>query len=246
MKFLIKKNVQTFKADINNLGGYRYTGEKLSSKIANKKISNCIEKFFDFNDKVVLDCGCGDGSYTLEFIKLGAKNVIGMDPVDNAIQIAKSKSVQEKLENKISFFVGDIYAIQDAQRSRNLGQIDVVILRGVLHHLSDQMSAIASIAKISNNVIIMEPNGSNPILKIIEKTSQYHIDHEEQSFSFSEIKKWLSHAGFKDIKHRYINLVPFFCPDWFAMLADFLTPIIERIPLLRKFACGQIMLIASK
>ena len=76
--------------------------------------------------------------------------------------------------------------------------------------------------------------------------SQYHIEHEEQSFSFHEIKMWLIHAGFRDIKHKYINLVPFFCPDWFARLADFLTPIVDKIPILRRFVCGQIMIISKR
>ncbi len=60
------------------------------------------------------------------------------------------------------------------------------------------------------------------------------------------MQEWLTHAGFKNIKHKYINLVPFFCPDWFARVADFVTPIVEKIPTLRKFACGQILIVAKK
>lgn len=239
----IKNNVSQFDKDVSNLGGYQYTGNKLSSVIANKRMSRAVKEIFNFTNQTVLDCGCGDGKYTHDYIEFGASLVVAIDPAKNAIETA----IAQIKNPKIVFSVGDVYNLKtNPIIIKQKIPLDVGVLRGVLHHVSDQKLAVESVAVVVDCLIVLEPNGSNPVLKVIEKKSQYHIDHEEQSFTFKEIKAWLTRAGFKDIKHRYINLVPFFCPDWFAKLADFLTPIVENIPILRKFVCGQIILVAKR
>jgi 2-polyprenyl-3-methyl-5-hydroxy-6-metoxy-1,4-benzoquinol methylase len=239
----IKKNVSQFDKDAADLGGYEYSGNKLSSILANKRMNDAVEGFFNFSNQTILDCGCGDGKFTKNYIKLGAKRVVAVDPAKKAIETA----IANNCNDNVVFSVGDVYNLKShpeiiAQKT----SFDVAILRGVLHHVSDQALAVKKISEISNSILILEPNGSNPVLKIIEKVSKYHIEHEEQSFNLKKIKKWLLYEGFTSIKHKYINLVPFFCPDWFAKCADFLTPTFEKIPLLRVFACGQIIIVASK
>jgi SAM-dependent methyltransferase len=239
----IKKNVNQFEKDVCSIGGYQYTGNKLSSLIANKRMSDAVKEIFNFTNQTVLDCGCGDGKYTQDYMDFGASRVVAIDPAKNAI----GRAMLQIKDPKIVFSVGDIYNLKNHPVIMNQkSNFNVGVLRGVLHHVSDQRLAVENVAGVVDSLIILEPNGSNPVLKVIEKNSQYHIEHEEQSFSFKEIKVWLTHAGFKHIKHSYINLVPFFCPDWFARMADLLTPIFEKIPVLRRFVCGQVIIFASK
>jgi SAM-dependent methyltransferase len=239
----IKKNVNQFDRDVELGGGYQYTGAKLSSILANQRMSDSVKTFLNFSESSVLDCGCGDGKYTKDYIDFGASSVLALDPAGKAIE---SASKANNYEN-IKFAVGDVYSLNTNNEIKNRNQLyDIAVLRGVLHHVSDQSLAVKSVAQVSNAILILEPNGNNPALKIIEKVSKYHIEHEEQSFTLKQFKKWLKDAGYSQIKHKYINLVPFFCPDWFAKLANFLTPLVERIPILRVFLCGQIMIIASK
>jgi 2-polyprenyl-3-methyl-5-hydroxy-6-metoxy-1,4-benzoquinol methylase len=47
-----------------------YTAES-SAQLANARISQSIAESYDFSGKRILDLGCGDGTYTLEFL-LGA------------------------------------------------------------------------------------------------------------------------------------------------------------------------------
>lgn len=238
----IKKNVSQFDQDVLSGGGYQYTGSKLSSFLANKRMSDSIKSFFDFTSLSVLDCGCGDGKYTKDYIEFGASSVLGLDPAKKAIESASKSNNHES----IRFAVGDVYKLNTHEEINKRNFIfDIAVLRGVLHHVSDQSLAVKSVAQVANSILILEPNGSNPVLKLIEKLSRYHVDHEEQSFTLNQIKRWLRDADYCQIQHKYINLVPFFCPDWFAKLADFLTPIFEKIPLLRVFLCGQIILIAK-
>jgi hypothetical protein len=43
--------------------------------------------------------------------------------------------------------------------------------------------AIQIICNIADEIIVAEPNGYNPVLKIMEKVSPYHIQHEEKSYA---------------------------------------------------------------
>lgn len=92
----------------------------------------------------------------------------------------------------------------------------------------------------------MESNGYNPALKILEKVSKYHRDHEEQSFFPSKINKWFNDAGFVIKKLKYIDVVPMICPDFIAKTLNFMNPFFENIPIIKKIACGRIMLIAER
>jgi 2-polyprenyl-3-methyl-5-hydroxy-6-metoxy-1,4-benzoquinol methylase len=238
----IKENVKQFDRDIETSGGYQYTGGRLSSILANKRMSDSVKNFFNFSQLSVLDCGCGDGKYTKDYIEFGASSVLALDPAQKAIESATRTN---ECKN-IRFAVGDVYKLSTNEDIKNRESLfDIAVLRGVLHHVSDQALAVRSVAQVANRILILEPNGSNPLLKFIEKISKYHVEHEEQSFTLNQIERWLLEAGYCQIKHKYINLVPFFCPDWFAKIADFLTPVFERIPLLRVFLCGQIILFAN-
>ena len=92
----------------------------------------------------------------------------------------------------------------------------------------------------------MEPNGYNPALKVLEKVSKYHIEHEEQSFFMHTIEKWFNKAGFKVRKVKYIDIVPMMCPDIMAKILNKVNPFFENIPLLKQISCGRVVILAEK
>lgn len=238
-----KKNVKKFDEDVRKTGSYAYTAERLSARLANTRFSDCIAKSFDFSDKAVLDLGCGDGTYTLEFAALGVKEVLGVDPASAAIEAANLKSHKQGCDTKIKFEVGNIYSLESYLAGN---RFDCIILRGVLHHLPDPARAIAGLTTFKGTIVVLEPNGHNPILKLLEKYSRYHIEHEERSFSPALIHSWLSAAGFRVCSSKLFNLVPMFCPDWMARMLRIVGPFVERLPLLRDISCGQILIVARK
>lgn len=240
---MVKENVHRFDDDVRRTGSYAYTAAKLSSQYANKRISNGIASSYSFSGRRVLDLGCGDGTYTLEFPALGVQQVLGIDPAEGAIDAANNKAKDAGLDTITKFEVGNIYALKEQLGER---AFDCVVLRGVLHHLPDPANAIRCVASLADTIIILEPNGYSPVLKILERFSQYHIDHEERSFLPKTIKSWCDHAGLKVDSIRHINLVPMFCPDWMARLCKSVEPLVEKIPLLREISCGQCLMVASK
>ncbi len=231
----VKKNVEIFNQDVLEGQGYQYTtNAKLSSRLSNERITKGIEDASQWQGKKVLDLGCGDGTYSYDLLQMGATSVLGLDPADAAINNAKEKFVNTP---NLAFIVGNIYALDDLGQ-----QFDIAVLRGVLHHLPDAAKAIEMAAKVAREVIIVEPNGANPVLKIIEKLSPYHREHEEQSFLPSTLMQWCENAKATTTYSKFINLVPFFCPSLLAQLLKIVEPAIEKIPLLRNIACGQIVI----
>jgi 2-polyprenyl-3-methyl-5-hydroxy-6-metoxy-1,4-benzoquinol methylase len=233
-----KKNVSEFNQDVKANEGYKYTtNAPFSSIVANKRITDATIKYIPKQSKTIIDIGCGDGIYTNDLKReLQDLEFTGFDPASDAINIANKKY------QNINFIVGDLLNEETFPKEK----YDVGIIRGVLHHLPNAQQGISKSIQLSDTIIIIEPNGNNPILKYIEKTSQYHIDHEEQSFKSDDLIDWCEKSGFKVSKMEFIGFVPFFFPSLLAKVIYFFQPILEKIPLLGKYFGAQIIMFCQK
>ena len=227
-----EKNITQFNKDAAKRGGYEYSNsERLSAKIASKRISKTVLKLARVQGKSIIDIGCGDGTYTLELLEAGASEVLGVDAAEAAVELAKRKILGRR---NIEFKTLNIYNLD------KIGRVyDIAVVRGILHHLYDVEKAVEKICHIAKEMIVLEPNGYSPVLKIIEKTSKYHIAHEEKSYPPHLLDRWFEQQGATVIEYDYINVVPFFCPDIIAKILDAVTPIVEKIPIVRNFCCAQ-------
>lgn len=232
-----EKSIAEFCRDTIGLGGYQYTtNEKVSSRIANDYITHNTLRLVSMKNKTIIDVGCGDGVYTYDVYKHGKPaKIYAFDAASDAI-----KQAQTKLEKqKIKFCVGNVYSFPTEDI------YDIAIVRGVLHHLYRPQDAISEIVKHAKTVIIIEPNGYNPILKIIEKVSPYHRKHEEKSYFPFTLKKWIGHNEGKIKTEKYKGFVPFFCPDLIAKLLKKIEPIIEGTPLINRLLCANYYVVFS-
>jgi ubiquinone/menaquinone biosynthesis C-methylase UbiE len=236
---MLKQNVEVFNQNVQENGGFLYTtNSEFSSYVANKRISEEIFKFIKPTYKTLIDIGCGDGVYTNE-IKQNFPHleVRGFDPAARAIANAA------KIFPDVIFEAVNLLDENLAVPSK---KYDVGVIRGVLHHLSDQQKAIENAFKLTDNLIIMEPNGNNPILKFIEKTSKYHIEHEEQSFFEWNLKKWIRNVGGSVTAWSYVGYVPFFFPTGPAKLIYKMQPFLEKVPILKHIFSAQFIIACSK
>lgn len=238
MKSLLKENVNAFNLNVKENGGFLYTtNAQFSSHVANKRISDEVFKLIKPTYRTLVDIGCGDGMYTHNIKQnFPHLDVFGFDPARTAIEMAQQKYPSVRFET---------FNLLDPALPVPAKKYDVAVIRGVLHHLSDQQLAISNAFKLANNLIIMEPNGNNPILKVIEKTSSYHIEHEEQSFFEWQIKSWIKKSGGHIDSWSYVGYVPFFFPTRPAKLIYTLQPFLEKIPVLKHVFSAQFIIACS-
>lgn len=226
-----EKNINQFSQDSKNNNGYLYTNtERLSCKVANQKLTQEILKLCgELKNKSFVDVGCGDGKYTIDFLRLKPTKILALNPATSAI-----KTANDRYKNKnITFIVGNIYKLKAIKQ-----HFDVAVVRGVLHHLYNPAKAISQLSTFANEVIIAEPNGYNPLLKVIEKLSPYHRQHEKKSYSSALIKKWISQNGGSIEKEGYYGIVPFFCPSFIVPILKKVEPYIESTSILNRLLCA--------
>lgn len=239
MKNKRESAIEAFNRDVATNKGYLYTtNARLSSYLANRRLTDVALAVTDFSGKRVLDIGCGDGTYTLELFDRGQPtNMHGIDPLEEAIRIA-----QQKIGSRPVTF-----AVQSTQTlPYPAGSFDIVHLRGAIHHMDSPFTALQEALRVAETLVVIEPNGYNPILKLLERFSPYHIKHHEKSYTPLTLERWVNHLGAKVHTRYYIGLVPFFCPDWLAKLLKFIEPLVERLPLVNSLMCAVVCFVAKR
>lgn len=231
--------VEPFSVDALQNRGYRYTtNAPLSSQYANDRITAAMLAQINFNAKQVVDIGCGDGAYTIELFDRGQpKKMAGIDPSAEAIEIALTK----KGPRNIEFSSASAYHLPWRDNF-----FDVAYFRGVLHHMERPMDGLREAFRVAPVVLVMEPNGYNPVLKVLEKVSPYHVEHEEKSYTARTLESWITAIGGTVTRSEWIGLVPMFCPSWLARVLKIIEPIVERLPLINRLCCAQCVFAARR
>lgn len=235
----LDRNTAPFNADIVANDGYIYTTNLgLSSRMATGRTTDLLLKTRRFKGRSVLDMGCGDGFYTFRFWDKGQPaSMVGVDGAEKAIAIGNHK----KGARPIQFEVGDAHHLPYPDNS-----FDLVLIQSILHHDDDPLHMIREAFRLAPEILIHEPNGNNPGVKLIERISKYHREHSEKSYSTAQIARWIGEAGGAVTLRRFGGLVPMFCPDKIARLAKAVEPAVERTPVLNSFACAVYVIGAKR
>jgi hypothetical protein len=155
--------------------------------------------------KTVLDIGTATGFLTFEAEKRGAQRVVSMDmadPIEQAILPFKDSLYYQDprlwanefrpwieqwknaywlshrlLRSSAEVYYGDLYNLPD-----NLGKFDVAIVGSVLEHLNDQISALASIAKLTTETLVIV----TPMLETEDRIAEFkgRADHPESNYTW--------------------------------------------------------------
>jgi len=230
--------VTPFERDVQERGGYQYTSDRLSCRLANARISAAVLAGANFAGKRVIDIGCGDGTYTRELAVLARPALIhGVDPAAGAIEVAR-----ESIESgpSITFDVASAYELPHTDDA-----FDIAVVRGVLHHVDKPRQVIAEALRVAPTLVAMEPNGLNPGLKLLERVSKYHIEHEERSYAPRQLDRWVRELGGRMVRRQWVGFVPMFSPDVYARAAKRIEPLLESVPGVRNIACAQYIFTAS-
>jgi ubiquinone/menaquinone biosynthesis C-methylase UbiE len=233
------KTIDSFNRDVVDNDGYLYTTQaRLSSVMANRRLTEAALGMTEWNGKRVIDIGCGDGTYTVELFDAAQPiEMVGIDPAHEAINLAKQKAG----ERSISFQALSAYILPYPDN-----RFDIAQLRGVLHHVDRPYELLHEAFRVARLVVVMEPNGYNPILKLIERFSSYHIEHQEKSYPPVTLNRWVSKSGGIIRTWGYTGLVPMFCPDLVAKVLKRIEFAFERIPIINALTCAQYVFAAER
>ncbi len=92
------------------------------------------------NGKNVLDVGCASGRFAFRMLQAGASKVFGTDISGEAIEIAKKRSVELGLQDRLDFSVADV-----VQPKSPLPPVDLVTALGVIEYFNaEDMSTFLS------------------------------------------------------------------------------------------------------
>lgn len=228
-----------FERDLAARGRLLYTGDRLSARLANARLTEAVLAAASFEGRRVIDIGCGDGTYSVELAALGRPaRLHGVDPAAVAVHVARR---QAEGRDGLSFEVGSAHALRHAD-----GAFDLAVLRGVLHHVDRPADALREALRVASTVVVVEPNGLNPGLKMLERTSRYHREHDERSYPPSVLDGWVVASGAAVVRREWIGFVPMFSWDRYARVAKLIEPVVEGLPGLRTIACAQYVFAASR
>jgi SAM-dependent methyltransferase len=112
---------------------------------------------------LILDAGCGPGTYGIIFGE--SNDVIGIDISRKATEVAREKARESGA--KLCPLVGDLEKLPFRASS-----FDVCFFGYTLHHFPDVHAPLAEAARVlkpGGKVVLLEPNGSNPGVKLSGK-----------------------------------------------------------------------------
>ena len=156
----------------------------------------------DVKGKRVLDLGCGSGQYCLEFLKMGARKIVGVDISQKMLSVAKKKSID------VEYIRADINDLSFLDE-----QFDIVFSSMAFHYIKDFDKLCENIYKILSpdgclqfsreHPIQLAPTGGNKWTKdeqgnkLAFHLSDYTVEGERKTNWFIEgiVKKHLTFSS---------------------------------------------------
>ena len=185
-----QKNYNQYYKKNNN-----YSDEKIKAKV-NREINltrtNLIKKYIPLEAEI-LDVGCGNGDFLVGLQKNNYKNLSGIDPSENSVEVVKKRGINVR--------VGNIF---DAVSEKD-DKYDVVCCTAVLEHIYDLEGCIEKLKcrlKGAGSKIFVDVPGMEGINQYLAMPAEHFNCEHINYFTFSSLDNLFLINGFKRISEK--------------------------------------------
>lgn len=142
-----------------------------------------ITRHVSLINSTILDLGCGNGAYTVEFMK-HTNRIVGLDISAHMLFGNPWKKILMGNAEKLPF--GD-------------GSFDIIFSANLFHHCPNPMNILKEMKRVSKKYIIsIEPNGRNPVMFIFSLIVK--AERGGLKSTLKSLKSLFEIAGLKVIK----------------------------------------------
>lgn len=179
---------------------------------------------------ILLELGCG-GGFSVEYLDGWFSRFIGIDYSDALIAFAR----QRHRRNNVTFFCENIRSF------RPEGQVDVILMIGVLHHLEDVSGSLVQILEMlkpGGLLVVNEPHPGNSVVsaaRFIRKRIDRGYSADQRELSASALRGLFNKAGYEDVAvfPQGVFSTPFAevaaGPEWLRLPLTRLACMVDRV-----------------
>ena len=132
----------------------------------------------DLSGQRILDIGCADGFFSIEFARRNAMEVVAVDPWSKHIKRIEWLREHLSLPN-ITPIVGSI----EQMTVESIGRFDIVFMLGLLYHLKDPLTGLEAVSELSD-VLYLES-----ISRFDEENSYLYLKPPQEGVH--HVSKWI-------------------------------------------------------
>lgn len=162
------------------------------------KIKKIVGAGIDFNNKKVLDIGCGNGTTLLYLKKYYNINGVGVDISQQAVNDLKNNIN----DSSLTFFEGDHRNLSVLEND----QFDIVLSLGVVEHFNEYSLALTEARRVLKRdgvLVLIQPHllSFGVIQELLLRLLNRWRFGKQKDFSCFYYKRLLREAGFKDVSY---------------------------------------------
>ena len=135
---------------------YSHRKSRLSNMLDNVFRKDMYERYVftikhcePIKDRTFLDVGCGNGLYSLELARKGARRVLGIDIAEVMVGLCKEASKKENLDTVCEFQQTDLLEYKGNEK------FDVSFGIGLFDYISDPLPVLKKMREMSTDKVIL-------------------------------------------------------------------------------------------
>jgi predicted RNA methylase len=165
-----------------------------------------MEKSGDVRGKTIIDIGCGSGRFVTEFVKRGARRVVGLDVAPEMIKLARNLVSQDGTEDRCEFITSDVLNWKTNEK------FDISIAIGFWDYIQDPPERLRIIRSVTNDKFLSAwPRFWTWRMPVRKIRLQYVLGCPVYFFTKSDVYRLLNDAGFQVESCRVVGKL--FCVE---------------------------------